>query len=148
MTAHIDILPTLAEIVGAPLDGELEKQVEGRSLLPLLRNPKAPWPDRFLVTHVGRWPRGQVEQWKFVSGSIRDNRYTLVENKELFDLATDPGETTNVIAEHPDEVAQLRAAYDAWWQEILPCLENEDAVGPAVNPFKELYWRQMKNSGE
>ena len=100
------------------------------------------------MTHVGRWPRGQVEQWKFVGGSIRDNRYTLVENKELFDLATDPGETTNVIAEHPDEVARLRAAYDAWWQEILPCLENEDAVGPAVNPFKELYWRQMKNSGE
>jgi arylsulfatase len=142
LTAHIDILPTLAEIVGAPLDGELRKQVEGRSLLPLLRDPQANWQDRTLVTHVGRWPRGQVAQWKYVGCSIRDSRYTLVENTGLFDLAADPGETTNVIAEHPDEVARLRATYDAWWQEILPCLENEDAVGPAVNPFKELYRKQ------
>ena len=37
----------------------------------------------------------------------------------------------------------MRAAYDRWWEEILPCLVNEDAVGPAVNPFKELYWKQF-----
>ena len=48
-----------------------------------------------------------------------------------------------MIAEHPDVVAALRAAYDRWWEEVLPCLENEDAVGPKVNPFKELYWKQF-----
>ena len=40
-------------------------------------------------------------------------------------------------------VKELDAAYDKWWDEVLPCLENEDAVGPAVNPFKELYWKQF-----
>jgi len=143
LAAHIDVLPTLAEIVGAPPGGDLNKQVEGRSLATLLKNPQAVWPDRVLVTHVGRWPRGQAAQAKYTACSIRNARYTLVDNKELYDLQVDPGETTNVLPEHPDVVASLRTAYDKWWQDVLPCLENEDAVGPAVNPFKALYWKQF-----
>jgi arylsulfatase A-like enzyme len=143
LTAHIDVLPTLADITGAKLDEKLTRQIEGRSLLPLLKNPQAPWPDRFLVTHLGRWPRGEVAAAKFTACSIRNSRYTLVNNKELYDLQADPGEKTNVIAEHPEVVARLRAEYDGWWESILPCLDNEDAVGPAVNPFKALYWQQF-----
>ena len=143
LTAHIDVLPTLAAIAGAQLDDKLKQQVEGRSLLPLLENPRAAWPDRFLVTHVGRWPRGEVQKAKFTNCSIRNSRYTLVNNQELYDLQADPGEATNVIAEHPDVVATLRSAYDAWWQDVLPRLDNEDAVGPQVNPFKALYWQQF-----
>ena len=75
--------------------------------------------------------------------SIRDSRYTLVNNRELYDLQTDPGEAKNVIGEKPDEAAKLRAAYDQWWNDVQPMLVNEDAVGPAVNPFKELYWKQF-----
>ena len=48
-----------------------------------------------------------------------------------------------VAAAHPEIVQQLEAAYDQWWEEILPCLENEAAVGPKENPFKELYWKQF-----
>lgn len=143
LTAHIDILPTLAEMAGIPLTEPLRKQVEGRSLLPLLKNPKAEWSDRTLVTHVGRWNRGQVEQAKHVNSSIRNGRFTLVKNTELYDLKADPGETKNVIAGHPEVVASLRSAYDAWWRDVLPCLENEGAVGPKVNPFKERYWKQF-----
>jgi arylsulfatase len=62
---------------------------------------------------------------------------------ELYDLKADPGETKDVSAGHPDVVKAMSAAYDKWWDEVLPCLENEDAVGPAVNPFKELYWKQF-----
>ena len=49
----------------------------------------------------------------------------------------------NVAAEHPEVVAKMAAFYDKWWEEVLPCLENEDAVGPAVNSFKEAYWKQF-----
>lgn len=143
LTAHLDILPTLAEIVSSPLSGPLRSQVEGRSFLPLLKDSQAEWPDRTLITHVGRWNRGQVEQAKHVNSSIRNGRFTLVNDTELYDLKADPGETKNIIAEHPEVVASLRAAYDVWWQEVLPCLENEAAVGPKVNPFKERYWKQF-----
>jgi arylsulfatase len=92
---------------------------------------------------VGRWERGQAESSKHVNCSIRDRRYTLVNNRELYDLQADPGETRNVIAEHPDVVARLRSAYDVWWQSVLPALENEAAIGPKINPFKALYWKQF-----
>ncbi len=143
LSAHLDLFPTLAEITGAKLSDEAQKQVNGRSLLRLLKNPKAEWPDRTLVHHVGRWGKGKAEQSKYANCAIQNSRFTLVNNAELYDLKTDPGETKNVIAEHPEVVASLRAAYDLWWSEMLPLLVNEDAVGPKINPMKELYWKQF-----
>jgi arylsulfatase len=142
-SAHIDVLPTLAEIARAELPAAAVAQVEGRSLVTWLKDPRAGWPDRTLVTHVGRWPRGQAAESKFRKCSIRNSRFRLVNNRELYDLKDDPGETTNVIDKHPDVVAQLRGAYDAWWDEVQPLLVNEDAIGPKINPFKELYWKQF-----
>jgi arylsulfatase A-like enzyme len=143
LTAHIDIFPTLAEIAGAKLTSDLRRQVEGRSLLPLLRSPNTEWSDRVLITHLGRWPRGEAANSKYAGCSIRDRRYKLVNNEELYDLRSDPGEKHNVITDHPDVTKRLRAAYDDWWQSVLPHLENENAVGPKVNPFKELYRKQF-----
>ncbi|MEO6808626.1 MAG: arylsulfatase [Isosphaeraceae bacterium] len=143
LTAHIDIFPTLAEIAGAKLSDKVREQVEGISLLPLLKDPKADWPDRVVVSHVGRWPHGQAEAAKYVKCSIQDGRFSLVDNAELYDLKADPGESKNVINNHSEEVAKLRAAYDLWWQDVLPRLENEDVVGPKVNPFKARYWAQF-----
>ena len=40
-------------------------------------------------------------------------------------------------------VFRTNTAYDRWWEEVLPAMENENVVGPAVNPFKELYWNQF-----
>jgi arylsulfatase len=61
----------------------------------------------------------------------------------LYDLKNDPGEKVNVIAQHPEMAATLRQAYDAWWESVQPMLVNESAVGPKVNPFKALYWKQF-----
>jgi arylsulfatase A-like enzyme len=143
LAAHVDVLPTLAEIVGMELTGELRMQVEGRSLLPLLKNPRGHWPERILVTHLGRWPRGEASQSKYTNCSIRNTRFQLVNNRELYDLKADSGEITNVIEQQPAVVATLRSTYDEWWRDVLPLLVNEDAVGPKMNPFKERYWKQF-----
>ena len=60
LAGGIDVLPTLADLVGQPL----AQPVDGRSLLPLLRDAGADWPERLLFTHVGRWERGQAAQSK------------------------------------------------------------------------------------
>jgi arylsulfatase len=143
LSAHLDLFPTLAEITGATLSDEVQQQVEGRSLLPLLKNPKAEWPDRTLVHHVGRWPAGKAAEGKYSKCAIQNSRFTLVNNQELYDLEADPGETTNVIAAHPEVVAKLRATYDQWWDDVQPLLVNEDALGPKINPLKALYWKQF-----
>lgn len=149
LTAHLDVFPTFAEITGATIPAEWAGKLDGRSLVPLLKDEKAEWPDRHLVTHVGRWEKGQAAANHYSSCSIRNNRFTLVnagrqgEKWELFDLAADPGEKVNVLEQHPDVAKELKAALDSWWVEVTPLLVNEDAVGPAVNPFKELYWKQF-----
>jgi arylsulfatase A-like enzyme len=143
LSAQRDIFPTLAEITGATLSDDVKKQVEGRSLLPLLKNPKAEWPERTLVHHLGRWSKGKAAESKYAACAIQNARFTLVNNEELYDLQADPGETTNVIAQHPDVVAKLRRAYDQWWEEVQPLLVNEDVKAPKMNPFKELYWKQF-----
>lgn len=149
LTAHVDVFPTLAALGGARIPSGVAARLDGHSLVPLLENPQADWPDRRLVTHVGRWPKG-APPVKEGQCSIRNTRYSLVhaaQKWELFDLKTDPGELKDVSAEHPEVVGELKAAYDRWWEEILPCLENENAKGPAVNPFKERYWKQFHGPG-
>ncbi len=150
LTAHIDFLPTIAEIAGAKLTAEAQKQVEGHTLVPLLQSPKAEWAERTLFTHIGRWPKGaKVDDHKYAGCSVRVPRWHLVSvgkakgKWELFDLTADPGEKTDVAETHPAVVKKLDAAYDAWWAALPPYLVNEDAVPAQENPFKELYWKQF-----
>ena len=151
LTAHIDFFPTLAELAGAKLNDDVRSQVEGRSLVSLLADPKADWPERTLFTHLGRWPKGtDPNQWKFRMCSVRNTRWQLISPEggaepkwQLFDVQADFGQTTDVAGQHPEVVKQLAAAYDAWWAEAQPLLVNEQVIGPKLNPFAELYWEQF-----
>ena len=44
-----------------------------------------------------------------------------------------------------DIVVKLEKNFDAWWDEVRPCMENEEAyqIAPKINPFKEQYWKQF-----
>ena len=151
LTAHVDILRTITGLAGVTLPPAAEAQAEGRDLRPLLENPAAPWPDRTLVTHTGRWPKGAApESAKYRNAAIRDTRYTLVSERgghqpawQLFDVQADPGQTRDLAPEFPAEVRRLADAYEAWWKSVQPQLINESAVLPSLNPFKELYWKQF-----
>jgi hypothetical protein len=37
----------------------------------------------------------------------------------------------------------LDAAYDRWWDEVLPLLENVNVVPPPIAPYKKLYFEQF-----
>jgi arylsulfatase len=158
LCAHIDFFPTLAELAGATLDAKTNAQVEGRSLVPMLRDAHAAWPERTLFTHCGRWPQGaDPAQFKYNNCSVRNGRWHLVcigppqkpqeKNWQLFDVKVDAAEKKNVAAQHPEIVAKLDEAYTAWWNSVVPMMVNEKAVGPATNPFKELYWKQFGGPG-
>jgi len=149
VTAHIDVLPTLCELAGAAIPAKVATTVEGRSLVPLLRDPTAAWPDRPLFTHLGRWDKGQVAGNAYRQCRVREGKWSLVNVKntpntwELYDVAADPGETNDLAKTHPDHVARLAAEYDRWWKSVQPDLVNENIDGPAENPFKVAYERQF-----
>jgi arylsulfatase len=145
IAGDIDIFPTLAELAGAENPAG---QVEGRSLLPLLRNPAAEWPDRYLFTHVGRWPTAaNPDDFKLKNFSIRSQQFRFVNNEFLFDMQADPGQQTNVIDQHPDVVLKMRKAWDDWWEQTRPLLVNESAPMSKIRPFHQLYFQQLQNGG-
>jgi len=159
LTCHWDLLPTLMDVLQIPADDQLSQQIEGRSLYPLLKHPESPWEDRFFFTHVGRWdiqldPKSEPEIAKFSKCSVRWKHWTLVSmvkagpaKWELYDLTADPGESRNVLADHPEVVTRLTSAYDEWWTGVLPNLVNEKVQGPRVNPFHAAYWAQYQGPG-
>ncbi|MDE0820969.1 MAG: arylsulfatase, partial [Opitutales bacterium] len=145
IAAHIDILPTLADLAG------VEKlptgQIEGRSLLPLLKNPKAQWQDRHFFTQKARWRTGSEpndHQWK--GFAVRNQRYRLVD-KALYDMAKDPNQTTDVADKHPEVVKAMRGAYDKFWKEARPLMVNEKAKMSPTRPYHELHAKQLKEGG-
>ncbi len=162
LTAHIDFFRTISGLAGAKLTPELEAQsAEGRSLLPLLEDPGASWDDRFLFTHTGRWRKGTDPDFaKLNNCAVRNAQYTLVSENasrpakaktapsapgwQLFDVIADPAQSKDIAAEKPDVVAKLTAEYDKWWSSLKGQYDvNEHAVGPKLNPFAEIYWKQF-----
>lgn len=144
VAAHLDLFPTLVDIAGLPA---FESQVEGRSLLPLLRDPKAPWPDRYLFTQKARWPTGSEpnqHQWK--NFAVRSHQYRLV-GSQLYDMLKDPGQKTDIAAENPKVVEKMRAAYDQFWKKARPLMVNETAPMSKTQPFRVHYQKQLQDSG-
>ena len=110
LVANIDLAPTIAALMGAELPGS----VDGRSLLPLLDDPSAPWRDALvleqLVDHNGR-PA-------FVGLRTADRKYVRYASgdEELYDEAADPYELAN-LAGAPAWTAEkerLAAQLDRW----------------------------------
>jgi choline-sulfatase len=84
----IDLFPTLCEAAGLSSPGDLD----GRSLAPLLRDEPAGW-DNESFSQYG------TDEFMLKSGNLK---YLIFGEKApdvLFDLASDPGETTNRIAD-------------------------------------------------
>ncbi|MEM1445207.1 MAG: arylsulfatase [Planctomycetota bacterium] len=112
--APIDVLPTLTSLCGGRLPSD--RKIDGVDLSPLLLDAKAEdrWPDRTL--HL-QWHRGDRPR-PFNGTMSRNQRYKLVDGRELYDIQNDPGETRDIAADHPDQLAELRNAYETWFDDV------------------------------
>lgn len=149
-----DILPTLGQFCDLDLDAMPAS--DGRSLAPVLLSGKQPsdWADRFIPTHVARWPSGTpVGKLPFLNSSIRNQRHSLVNGSELYDLENDPGETRDLSKEKPETLEKLRAAQLAWWEEVRdsaiasqPFLIGRAGQGPVELTCMD--WSPSRATGE
>ena len=147
LTAHIDLYKTFCQLAGVDLPTDIQA-IDGRSLVPLLQDPNASWADRNLFVHKGRWEKGQDPNLsKYSDCAVRSQRWRLVNNRDLYDIAADPKEKINVYSDHPEVVAKLNAAYDEWWKETLPLMVNEDAEYSPVHPQDVRYEKQLSERG-
>jgi hypothetical protein len=64
-----------------------------------------------------QWHRGD-EPELFRACAARNQRYKLVNGKELYDLMADPAESRDVAAERPEITGKLRAQTEAWFKDV------------------------------
>ncbi len=124
LTAHIDFLPSIADLAGIKLPDSLN--LDGRSFAPLIFEQDAKWPDRFLYTHQSRWD--SLEQFP---ASVRNNRYRLVrygDNWELYDMQMDPFQRKDISTSEPGIVDSLSAAYGSWFEEVTQNLKGRNPI--------------------
>jgi arylsulfatase A-like enzyme len=110
MVIALDIAPTLIELAG----GEPGAQVQGLSIVPLLKDREARGRDAFLIEYYNE------SAWPWIVGmsykAVRTEGAKLIHwvhkegVDELYDLGRDPYEITNVIAQpaYRDTVSDLR----------------------------------------
>jgi arylsulfatase A len=116
ITAHIDILPTIADLTGVAIPGGPE--LDGVSLVSLLQPESAEWPERTLYAHWGDDDSGQPRRDR---GAVRTERWRAVKYRnrwELYDMQVDPGQKKNVAADHADILRDLSSRYQAWFDDV------------------------------
>ena len=122
LTEFVDIYPTLCEMTGVAPPAE---QLEGTSVVPLLRDPSRPWKS----AAFSQYPR----QGNVMGHSVRTDRYRFtrwakrggdqaVVGTELYDHQSDPQENTNVAADPANApvVAELSKLLDDGWRAARP----------------------------
>ncbi len=152
LAAHIDIMPTLAELCKATLPRN--GQVEGRSMLSLLpwttqapKFEKIEWSDRYLFTHICRWPTGaNVDEFRTKGYAVRNQKYRLV-NGELYDMEEDPGQTLNLRDALPQVAEEMESAFDKYWEEAKPLMVNELAKMSPTKPYWVAFEKQKATTG-
>ncbi len=124
-----DWLPTLLEAVGAKPPAKLD----GASFAGVLKGT-AKLDERALYWHQPHY----TNQGGRPGGAVREGNWKLIEwyeddSAEIFDLAADPGEATDVSAKQPVRVKALRAKLAGWRKEVGA---QEMAPNPAFDAAK------------
>lgn len=122
----MDIFPTLAEVVG--LDSSvLQQPSDGISLVPLMEadieRREKPIPFR----HQNR-------------AALVDNEYKILtldlesDDYELYNLETDPSETTNLFATEAETAQRMQAAFEAFLASAQESVDGKDYPEGSVDP--------------
>lgn len=136
----VDWYPTLLKLAGVSLEQKLP--LDGRDIWPVITAGQPSPHDEILLNATPANGALRMGDWKLVlhrlarqekgeeastpSRSVRERirsssiRKAASERVELFNLARDPYEKTNLAEEYPDEVKRLRARFDALAKEAVP----------------------------
>ncbi len=106
LVQHVDIVPTILDLVKAPVPGNLR----GRSLKPVL-DGAAHLPEQAIYSEAmySRYHFGWSELTALTEPRFR---YIKAPREELYDLARDPHERTNIADQRPPARQALRGALD------------------------------------
>ena len=119
---HQDIMPTVLGLLGV----SAPDRVQGDDLWPSVTAGKVQGKGRILSA-FGHYASVRTARWNYIAPWAKVPGNARV---ELYDLAADPEELTNVIDAHPDVARQL----DSWLRETIRSQSDETSgsIGPSV----------------
>ncbi len=135
-----DLYPTFAAMAGAPLP--TDQVLDGVDLLPLLDDPEAALPRTAIHWHYPHYHHDRP------ASALREGPFKLIEfldgsgDVELYDLASDLGETRNLAAELPERSARMRRDLAAWRQEVTAAMPHPN---PSFDPDRAAEWWSIGN---
>lgn len=138
----IDLLPTLAALIGAE---PLSSPIDGRNIWPLMTaRPGAVSPHDALLFYYnqndleavrsGPWKLVLPHEYRSLTGQPgRDGKPAGYSQRrcglELYNLVTDPHETTDVASDHPDVLTRLQGIVEQARQDLGDALTNREGTG-------------------
>lgn len=126
LALNIDVAPTILDLAGA----DIPKDLDGRSLRPLLEGKKTNWRDDFFCEHhfhnrnskEGAIPRTEgvrTKNWKYTTYIDEKEPY-----EELYDLVNDPFEEKNLAGDpaYARRLAELKRRYRDYVEKLPPAV--------------------------
>lgn len=139
----VDYYPTILEMTASPGVSGRSASVDGVSLVPLLKDPKAALGRDALYWHYPHYHAGGDGPYS----AIRSGPWRLVEfhedgRVELYNLDDDPGESTNLRETEPERAKQLQEQLHIWREEVGAQMPTEN---PDYDPSRAT--RAARSSG-
>jgi len=129
-----DMYPTFAELAGADLGKE--PRLDGLSLLPLLKGePRLPR-DWICMSFKSQWPGANGQHQ--VSAWVRNQRWKLYDNGEVYDMEKDPAEETPATGAEADTIRQ----------HLQPAFARIDATPEAMKKFRDSNVRSLEKKAQ
>lgn len=144
--AHYDLMPTILDLVGLPLP-EANK-IDGRSLVALLGGQgNAGFNERPIFIYGDR--TAEPDRW--LNACVIEGTTKLVNGRQLYNLAEDPGESLNLAELYPDEVDRLRALVGSNFEEITSerdgFVSGRTIIGSPQQTSQRIRWWNQNDQG-
>ena len=134
LTAHLDVLPTLAELCGLKLSAK--RKLDGKSFTNYLRNPLEKPHRKHLVIQMHGGARFVKKESPWFMSCVLEGDWRLLEGEKLYDVSNDLMQRQDIAKKYPQVVERLRGLYEKFWESISVrmtpvCL---DLGNPEENP--------------
>ncbi len=150
-TIHVDLYPTFLELTGA---AKPKQVLDGESLVKLFRDPAAKLDRTAIFQHFPGYLGAGENSFRTTPVSlVQSGDWKLMEfhedgRLELYNLASDIGETNNLAKQNPEKTRELHDRLKAWRTEVKAAMPTKNDGKTALPKKKARAKKAADDDGE